>query len=179
MEFGISYQLDLTTPGICPSRDNSLIAMRETPNFRRYPRGRPVCEQRLRTRTGLASRGNFCSFMTAASTCSGVDAGLLMIFFSSSRFPANCFAIFLRFSFFTTLLIFAILNIQDSRFQIPNLECGICNYCLNGIPSAFKSERACSSFRAVVTIEIFIPRVLSTLLKSISGKINCSRIPSV
>ena len=32
---------------------------------------------------------------------------------------------------------------------------------------------------AVVIIEMFIPRVLSTLLKSISGKINCSRTPSV
>src|SRR6266446_7752581 len=52
-------------------------------------------------------------------------------------------------------------------------------HCLNGIPKPFKSARACSSSRAVVTIEIFIPRCLSTLLKSISGKISCSLIPIV
>ena len=48
-----------------------------------------------------------------------------------------------------------------------------------GMPNAFNSARACSSLRAVVTIEMFIPRSLSTLLKSISGKISCSRIPMV
>ena len=69
--------------------------------------------------------------------------------------------IFLRFSFLTILLIFAIFYFF--------------NYCLNGIPIAFRSERACSSVFAVVTIEIFIPRVLSTLLKSISGKIFVTR----
>ena len=53
------------------------------------------------------------------------------------------------------------------------------SYCLKGIPIDFSSDRASSSFLAVVTIETFIPRVLSTLLKSISGKINCSRMPSV
>ena len=56
-----------------------------TPNFLKYPRERPVCEQRLRTREGDASRGIFCSLITAASTSSGVERGLLMIFFAAAR----------------------------------------------------------------------------------------------
>lgn len=81
--------------------------MRETPNFLRYPRERPVCEQRLRTREGLASRGIFCSLITAASTSSGVDLGLLMIVFAAARRSAQSLTFSLRRSFFTILLIFA------------------------------------------------------------------------
>jgi hypothetical protein len=54
-----------------------------------------------------------------------------------------------------------------------------CLYALKGIPSPFKSARACSSVRALVMIEMFMPRSFSTLLKSISGKISCSRTPIV
>jgi hypothetical protein len=57
---------------------------------------------------GLASRGIFCSFITASSTCSGAEAGLLMIFFRARRRSAYRAAISRRLSFFTTLLIFAI-----------------------------------------------------------------------
>jgi hypothetical protein len=80
-----NYQLDLTTPGIWPSRANFLRAIREIPNFLKYPRERPDCEQRLRTLIGLASRGIFCSLITAASTSSGVERGLLMIFLAAAR----------------------------------------------------------------------------------------------
>lgn len=160
--------------------------MRQSPNFRRVPRGRLHCEQRLRTLTALASRGIFCNFKTASSTASMLEAGLLISLFNSVRRSAYCPTIFLRLSFFATLLVFAIycilalgLRVSKLIFSTLNLNFEILNYCLNGIPIAFKSARDCSSVFAVVTIEIFIPRILSTLLKSISGKINCSRIPSV
>ena len=45
---GQGYQLALRTPGILPSRDISRNAMRERPNFCKWPRGRPVMLQRLR-----------------------------------------------------------------------------------------------------------------------------------
>ena len=181
-----TYQLDFTTPGIWPWRARSRRAMRDTPNFRRYPRVLPDCEQRFRTRLGLPSRGIFCNWITAASTSSGVDLGLLMIFFAAARRSRQRATRTLRFSFFTTLLIFAInlkFRVSCSEFRVgfatrnPKLKTP--NYCLNGIPNDFRSDRAWSSVFAVVMIEMFIPRVLSTLLKSISGKINCSRTPSV
>ena len=50
---------------------------------------------------------------------------------------------------------------------------------LNGMPSKPNNNRALSSDPAVVTIVISIPRTLSILSKSISGKINCSRKPRV
>ena len=39
---------------------------RASPNLRYVPRGRPVSEQRLRSRTGDESRGSFCSFSRAS-----------------------------------------------------------------------------------------------------------------
>ena len=39
------------TPGILPARASSRNWMRETPNLRWKPRGRPLIEQRLRMRT--------------------------------------------------------------------------------------------------------------------------------
>src|ERR1043166_4595929 len=119
------YQLDFTTPGICPSRARLRSAIRETPNLRKYPRERPDCEQRFRTRDGEASRGIFCSLITAASTSSGVDFGLLTIFFHAARRVAYSLTMSLRRSFLTILLIFAIFP-----------------YCLKGMPSAFRSDRA-------------------------------------
>jgi hypothetical protein len=50
-------------------------------------------------------------------------------------------------------------------------------YALNGIPINFRSSLASSSVFAVVTTIIFIPRILSILSYSISGKINCSLRP--
>ena len=82
--------------------------MRDTPNFRRYPRVLPDCEQRLRTRIGLPSRGIFCNWSTAASTSSAVDLGLLMIFLAAARRSDQLATKRLRSLFLTTLLIFAI-----------------------------------------------------------------------
>jgi hypothetical protein len=41
------YQLDLTTPGIFPSRASFLKQQRHILNIRIYPRGRPQSGQRL------------------------------------------------------------------------------------------------------------------------------------
>src|SRR6185295_4788940 len=46
-----SYQLDLTTPGICPCSANSRKQMRHRLNFRKYPRGLPQRLQRVYART--------------------------------------------------------------------------------------------------------------------------------
>ena len=52
-------------------------------------------------------------------------------------------------------------------------------YFLNGNPKSCIIARLSSSVRALVTIDIFIPRILSTSSISISGKISCSLIPMV
>jgi hypothetical protein len=44
---GAGYQLDLVTPGRRPTEASSRKQMRQTPNFRMYPRGRPQTLQRL------------------------------------------------------------------------------------------------------------------------------------
>ena len=51
-------------------------------------------------------------------------------------------------------------------------------YFANGAPIRASSSLASSSVLAVVTNTISIPRILSTLSYSISGKISCSRRPS-
>lgn len=51
-------------------------------------------------------------------------------------------------------------------------------YALKGIPMSFKSSRASSSVFAVVTITMFMPRSLSILSYSISGKMSCSFRPT-
>jgi hypothetical protein len=43
----LSYQLDFVTPGIIPSLASSRKQMRQSSNFRMYPRGRPQRRQRL------------------------------------------------------------------------------------------------------------------------------------
>ena len=52
-------------------------------------------------------------------------------------------------------------------------------YFVNGIPNSLSKALPSSSVLAVVTIDTFNPLVRSTLLKSISGKINWSLIPTV
>ena len=51
------------------------------------------------------------------------------------------------------------------------------NQAVKGAPSWLSSSLASSSLVAVVQMQISIPRILSTLSYSISGKINCSLIP--
>src|SRR3546814_1890156 len=56
-----AYQLALVTPGILPASAISRNVTREMPNWRIYPRGRPVSLQRLRTRTADELRGSLSS----------------------------------------------------------------------------------------------------------------------
>ena len=51
------YHEAFRIPGIMPCNANSRSMIRETLNLRYTPRLRPVKAQRLRTRVGLASRG--------------------------------------------------------------------------------------------------------------------------
>src|SRR2546425_654068 len=66
------YQLALITPGTSPRSARSRSLLRPRPNLRYTPRGLPVSAQRLRRRTGEASRGSFCSLSRAASLASSV-----------------------------------------------------------------------------------------------------------
>src|SRR3989475_7611124 len=66
------YQLALITPGTSPRSARSRSLLRPRPNLRYTPRGLPVSAQRLRRRTGEASRGSFCSLSRAASLPSSV-----------------------------------------------------------------------------------------------------------
>jgi len=52
------------------------------------------------------------------------------------------------------------------------------DYFAKGAPKSLSSSRASSSVFAVVTKQISIPRIFSTLSYSISGKISCSFKPS-
>ena len=52
------------------------------------------------------------------------------------------------------------------------------DYFANGAPNRVSSSRASSSVFAVVTKQMSIPRIFSTLSYSISGKISCSFRPS-
>ena len=57
----VGYQLAFFTPGILP--DNAILRnkTREIPNWRMYPRGRPVIWQRLCIRTAALFGGSFCN----------------------------------------------------------------------------------------------------------------------
>src|SRR5687767_6556859 len=55
---------------------------------------------------------------------------------------------------------------------------GHCYCSLNGMPRCVRSALASSSERAVVTKMISMPRTLSILSYTISGKMSCSRRPS-
>src|SRR5579871_4077258 len=79
------YQDDFVTPGILPARASSRKVMRETPNLPMWPRGRPLYQQRLRTRLGEEFLGSFWSFFCAAKNSSSVVAGLRRMALSSAR----------------------------------------------------------------------------------------------
>ena len=71
-------------PGSCPLWASCRTRTRDSPNFRRCPRGRPSIASRLRNRTGLASRGSRASSLCAVARCSPVLAGERMISLSSA-----------------------------------------------------------------------------------------------
>src|SRR5258706_8087413 len=93
-----SYQLALIIPGISPRIAISRILLRASPNLRNVPRGRPVNAQRLRRRTGEASRGSACSFARAWSRASSVAFESWMIASSALRFSAYFFTVARRFA---------------------------------------------------------------------------------
>src|SRR5450631_487990 len=156
------YQLALTTPGISPRIAISRSLLRPRPNLRNTPRGRPVSLHRLRSLVGLESRGSCCSFCRAAKRASSEIFTLSMTVWSSARFFANFFTILRRFR---SRLMTAVLAIASSvQF-------------LNGNLNAASSALASASVFAVVAIVMFMPRSVSILSYSISGKMICSLTP--
>lgn len=154
------HQLAFVTPGISPLIAISRSLLRPKPNLLYTPRGRPVNKQRLRTLTGLALRGNICSFILAERRSSLLVLMLLITTSNSFRYAANFFTVSRRFKL---RLIKAILPYYPQF--------------LNGNLNATNNALASVSVFAVVVIVIFIPRNASTLSYSISGKIICSLTP--
>src|SRR4029077_16422201 len=91
------YQLALITPGISPFRARSRSLLRPRPNLLYTPRGRPVSAQRLRSLTGDASRGSFCSLARASSRASSEARESWMISISAARFGLNFSTVLRRF----------------------------------------------------------------------------------
>ena len=54
----MDYQLAFFTPGIKPLCANSRNFIRDIPNLRMYPRGRPSIKSRFFNRSGRASKGS-------------------------------------------------------------------------------------------------------------------------
>ena len=54
----LDYQLAFFTPGIKPLCANSRNFIRDIPNLRMYPRGRPSIKSRFFNRSGRASKGS-------------------------------------------------------------------------------------------------------------------------
>src|SRR5262249_18021676 len=94
----LPYQLALITPGTSPLSARSRSLFRARPNLRYTPRGRPVRAQRLRMRTGEASRGSFCSLRRASSFASSEARESCTISSSWARLALNFSTVFLRFS---------------------------------------------------------------------------------
>ena len=102
------------------------------------------------------------------------------------RFKPAAFARLIAFLFdlpccsLTRRLAFSRARFSSFALYVEEILAIVCPcYFVNGMPNSFSRARPSSSVRALVTIEMFMPRVLSTLLKSISGKINWSLIPIV
>src|SRR5690606_12490218 len=108
-----SYQLALIMPGISPRIAISRILLRARPNLRKVPRGRPVMAQRLRRRTGEASRGSAWSFARASARASSVAFGSRMIARSCLRRSAYFFTVASRFAWRLMTASFAITPSQS------------------------------------------------------------------
>jgi hypothetical protein len=80
------YQLALITPGTRPSGEVAQLVPAEA-ELAYTPRGRPVSAQRLRSRTGEASRGSFCSLARASSLASSDARESAMISSSVAAAP--------------------------------------------------------------------------------------------
>ncbi len=82
-----------------------------------------------------------------------------------------------NFGFLRNLAIHAVVATQN--LHPPGQPGPSIRHLRNGIPKPSSSTRASSSVRAVVTMQTFMPLTFCTLVTLISGKIKCSRIPSV
>src|SRR4029078_87677 len=89
-------------PGIMPLLAISRKQRRESLNFLKNPRARPVSWQRLRRRTGEELRGNLLRAILASCLSSSLLFISRMIFFKRCRFSH------LRFTSFSRLFCFAI-----------------------------------------------------------------------
>src|SRR5437868_9495208 len=92
------YQLALMMPGTSPRSASSRSLFLPRPNLRYTPRGRPVSAQRLRRRTGEASRGSCCSLARASSRASSEARLSWMMSSSAARFALNFSTVWRRFS---------------------------------------------------------------------------------
>src|SRR6476660_1158413 len=124
------YQLALITPGISPFRARSRSLLRPRPNLLYTPRGRPVSAQRVRSRTGEASRGSLCSLARASSRASSEARESWMISISAARFGLNFSTVLRRFLSRSTsaslaMLVPSVLEREaERRQQRPRLVVG-------------------------------------------------------
>src|SRR3569623_713628 len=119
-----TYQLALRRPGTSPHRVATRSLLRPRPNLRYTPRGRPDSSQRLRWRTGLASRGSFCSLVCASIFSSYEAFGLITIAFSSARLAAYFLTSLVRLMSRLTIEVFAIafLSLSSSARSVAERE---------------------------------------------------------
>lgn len=171
------YQLDFVTPGTLPSWVSSRRAIRDMPNFRRYPRGLPVTLHRFRCRTGLEFRGSFANARLAAKRSSIGRPMSTTFAFNAARLARNLTSSRICFFIFSILLVLAncihlFLQHHTDAMTWSQFAKGMPNFCSNALLSSTEPELE-------ITNVIFIPRTRTTLSKSTSGKIVCSRMPNV
>src|SRR4051794_26418281 len=109
-------------PGTSPFIARSRSLLRPRPNLRYTPRGRPVSAQRLRIRTGDASRGSFCSFWRASSFASSDARESYMISNSAVRFALNFSTVLRRFSLRSLTASLAIWGLLSLWLLMPEGE---------------------------------------------------------
>src|SRR3569623_1386656 len=119
-----TYPQAMRRPGTSPRMVASRSLLRPRPNWRYTPRGRPDSSQRLRWRTGLASRGSFCSLDCASIFSSYEAIGFTTIAFSSARLAAYFLTSLVRLMSRLTIEVFAIafLSLSSSARSVAERE---------------------------------------------------------
>ena len=120
-------------PGIMPLFAISRKQRRESLNFLRNPRARPVSWQRLRSRTGEELRGILLSAILASWRSSSLLFISRMIFFEAlSLFPFKVYCSFTPFLFCNRRFCRHILSLKkllfftSCRALLPLLAVGVC-----------------------------------------------------
>src|ERR1700733_1689146 len=90
LSFRLNYQLAFFTPGILPANAISRNVTREIPNWRIYPRGRPVNLQRL---CNFTADDAFGKASKAAKSPAAFKAALFSAYFATNlaRFTSRAF----------------------------------------------------------------------------------------